>query len=156
MQCAAFAQTGDVTTEPVESISPSLLNSEQVEEEAATKAAPPAAKATTTALEPSDMMQEMPAALLQGLKKVSAETSSFEARIDKEVLFGNLVITVKKCVKSTTQDQPEDAALILIQDHKPEEQAVTVFSGWMFSSSPAISALEHPVYDITLLGCVGP
>jgi len=28
-----------------------------------------------------------------------------------------------------------------------------VFSGWMFSSSPAISALEHPVYDITLLAC---
>jgi hypothetical protein len=28
-----------------------------------------------------------------------------------------------------------------------------VFSGWMFSSSPAVSAMEHPVYDITLLSC---
>jgi len=27
------------------------------------------------------------------------------------------------------------------------------FSGWIFSSSPAISALEHPVYDLTLLAC---
>ena len=28
-----------------------------------------------------------------------------------------------------------------------------VFAGWMFSSSPAVSAMEHPVYDITLLSC---
>ena len=30
---------------------------------------------------------------------------------------------------------------------------ITVFSGWMFASSPAVSALEHPVYDVTLLAC---
>ncbi|MGB2533926.1 MAG: DUF2155 domain-containing protein [Candidatus Puniceispirillum sp.] len=29
-----------------------------------------------------------------------------------------------------------------------------VFAGWMFSSSPAVSAMEHPVYDITLLKCL--
>ena len=27
-----------------------------------------------------------------------------------------------------------------------------VFSGWMFSSS--LSAVEHPVYDVTLLNCI--
>ncbi len=34
-----------------------------------------------------------------------------------------------------------------------ENRYNTAFSGWMFSSSPAISALEHPVYDITVLEC---
>jgi len=29
-----------------------------------------------------------------------------------------------------------------------------VFSGWMFSSSPAVSALDHPVFDIWVLRCV--
>jgi len=28
-----------------------------------------------------------------------------------------------------------------------------IFMGWMFASSPAISGLEHPVYDITVLSC---
>jgi hypothetical protein len=28
-----------------------------------------------------------------------------------------------------------------------------VFTGWMFASSPALSALEHPVYDIWVVGC---
>ena len=30
-----------------------------------------------------------------------------------------------------------------------------VFSGWMFSSSPPLNALEHPVYDIWVLSCIG-
>ncbi|MBU3655480.1 MAG: DUF2155 domain-containing protein, partial [Alphaproteobacteria bacterium] len=33
---------------------------------------------------------------------------------------------------------------------------VTLFSGWMFASSPAVSALEHPVYDIVVLDCKNP
>ena len=28
-----------------------------------------------------------------------------------------------------------------------------IFSGWMFASSPALSALDHPVYDIWVLEC---
>ena len=28
-----------------------------------------------------------------------------------------------------------------------------VFSGWMFASSPALNALEHPVYDIWVIDC---
>ena len=39
---------------------------------------------------------------------------------------------------------------------KPGEAAVganRIFSGWMFKSSPALSALEHPVYDVGVLDC---
>jgi hypothetical protein len=28
-----------------------------------------------------------------------------------------------------------------------------LFSGWMFASSPALSALEHPVYDVWVIDC---
>ena len=27
------------------------------------------------------------------------------------------------------------------------------FRGWMFASSPALNALENPVYDISVLAC---
>ncbi|PZO87150.1 MAG: hypothetical protein DI626_04710, partial [Micavibrio aeruginosavorus] len=29
------------------------------------------------------------------------------------------------------------------------------FSGWMFASSPALSAMDHPVYDVWVLDCLG-
>ena len=28
-----------------------------------------------------------------------------------------------------------------------------LFSGWMFASSPGLSALEHPVYDVWVIRC---
>jgi len=31
-----------------------------------------------------------------------------------------------------------------------------VFSGWMFASSPGLSALEHPVYDVWVIECTPP
>jgi hypothetical protein len=30
---------------------------------------------------------------------------------------------------------------------------VSVFRGWMFASSPALAAMEHPVYDVWILDC---
>ena len=29
----------------------------------------------------------------------------------------------------------------------------SIFSGWMFASSPALSALEHPIYDVWVIDC---
>lgn len=34
-----------------------------------------------------------------------------------------------------------------------ELPANMVFSGWMFASSPALSALQHPVYDVWVIDC---
>jgi hypothetical protein len=31
-----------------------------------------------------------------------------------------------------------------------------IFSGWMFAESPALNAVEHPVYDIWLTECQAP
>ena len=42
-----------------------------------------------------------------------------------------------------------------IIEQKEGEAPVTRFSGWMFASSPALSAMEHPVYDLWVLDCTG-
>ena len=151
-------------------LEPSLLESEPVEDDisvvaeeddksgaetklpAVVDSPSPASSASSSAVA-ADLPLEYNTALLRGLKKVSAETSSFEARLDKKVNFGTLTITLKKCHKSKPEDRPENAALLLIEDNKPKEEPIVVFSGWMFSSSPAISALEHPVYDIAIIEC---
>jgi hypothetical protein len=95
-------------------------------------------------------------AVLQGLDKITARISTFDAPVDRSVRFGSLVITVRACVKRPPEEPPETAAFLQIEDVKAGEASVganRIFSGWMFRSSPALSALEHPVYDIGVLDC---
>ena len=49
-------------------------------------------------------------AVLQGLDKTTARISKFEAPVDKSVRFGELVITVRACVKHPPEEEPESAA----------------------------------------------
>lgn len=92
--------------------------------------------------------------LLQGLDKITARVSTIEAPMNKTVRFGSLEITAMACDKRPPEDLPESAAYLVIRDIRPDEGAVKLFRGWMFASSPALSALEHPVYDIWVLDCL--
>ncbi len=93
------------------------------------------------------------AAVLQGLNKITARVSEIEAPIEEVVRFGTLEITARTCYKAPPEEPPESASFLEIVDVKPGEPPVQLFSGWMFASSPALSALEHPVYDIWVLDC---
>ncbi len=101
-------------------------------------------------------MTPEPIAILQGLDKISARTSRIEAPVGASVKFGTLSITVRDCEQSAPEDTPENAAFVQIFETPPGEPTKRLFSGWMFSSSPALSGLEHPVYDVTLLACKAP
>jgi hypothetical protein len=95
-------------------------------------------------------------ALLQGLDKTTARVSRFEAPVDRPVRFGTLIITVRACVKRPPEEPPETTAFLEIDKTEPgaaEGETKRVFSGWMFASSPAISALEDPIYDVNVLDC---
>jgi hypothetical protein len=94
-----------------------------------------------------------PIAELQGLDKVAARVSQIEAPVGRSVNFGTLSILVRDCETSPPEDPPNNAAFLQIYETPLGEETKRLFSGWMFSSSPAISQLEHPVYDVTLLGC---
>ena len=94
-----------------------------------------------------------PVAVLEGLDKITARVSKFEAPVGTPVQFGTLAIRVRDCEKSPPEETPESAAFLEIDDTRTGEVRTRVFSGWMFASSPALSALEHPVYDVILLDC---
>lgn len=98
-------------------------------------------------------MTPEPIAILQGLDKISARTSRIEAPVGSTVQFGTLSIAVRDCEQSAPEDPPENAAFLQIYETPPGEDTKRLFSGWMFSSSPALSELQHPVYDVTLLAC---
>jgi len=96
------------------------------------------------------------AANLQGMDKVTARISSFEATIGETIRFGNLEIVVRACRKRPPEEQPESAAYLEIHEIKAGKPRRKVFDGWMFASSPALSAMEHPVYDVWVVDCKVP
>tara|TARA_B100001093_G_scaffold317915_1_gene303297 strand:- start:183 stop:638 length:456 start_codon:yes stop_codon:yes gene_type:complete len=93
-------------------------------------------------------------ARLQALDKITARISTVEAPVGAARFYGTLEITINRCAFHPPEEPPENAAFITVRDRGYDGLAPKhVFSGWIFSSSPAISALEHPVYDLTLLAC---
>ena len=95
----------------------------------------------------------MSGAVLEGLDKIAVKVSSFTLDNGQTKTFGTLAITLYGCLSSPPDETPEAAAFLKIIDNTPGLPAVEVFSGFMLASSPALSSLEHPVYDIWLKSC---
>jgi len=94
--------------------------------------------------------------VMQGLDKVTARVSTFEVPIGVGMRFGTLQIMVRSCDRTPPEEPPESAAFVEIHEMKPGERRTALFKGWMFASSPALNALEHPVYDVWVLECLVP
>ena len=91
--------------------------------------------------------------VLQGLDKVTARVWTFEARIGEAVRFGTLEIYPRFCDRTPPEEPPESKAFLDIYEARQGEERADLFHGWMFASSPALNALEHPVYDVWLIDC---
>lgn len=92
-------------------------------------------------------------AVLGGLDKITARVVTIEAPVGQPVRFGTLEIVARACKKRRPEESPESAAFLDIWDIKQGQPAQGVFRGWMFASSPALSAMEHAVYDVWVLDC---
>lgn len=100
-------------------------------------------------------MDNYPTARLRMLDKVTARTSTFDVKVDTTVRFGQLYIKPRACRKAPPIETPESAAFLQIWESTPKEKPQWIFSGWMFASSPALSAMDHPIYDVWVLDCIG-
>ena len=92
--------------------------------------------------------------ILGALNKVSGKISKIKIEDNDETYFGTLKIIVRTCKKSLPEDPPENSAFIQIWNQKFDKEEKKIFSGWMFSSSPSISALDHAVYDVWVIDCM--
>ncbi len=99
-------------------------------------------------------MTEYPRVKLQSLDKATARTMTFEAKVGSTLKFGSLYMRVQNCQKSSPIDEPESAAFLQIWEVDTNEKSDWVFSGWMFSSSPGLSAMDHPIYDVWVIECL--
>lgn len=101
----------------------------------------------------SEVPLESNLVVLQGLNKVMGRVYTLEVPLGTVARFENLEIISRKCVKSKPEEPLENTSLLEIREVKTDEEPKQVFLGWVFSSSPSISSLEHPVYDVTVISC---
>lgn len=92
--------------------------------------------------------------VLRGLDKVTGRLSTMTVNVGEKTTFGALDIYARVCYAHPPEETPENAAFLEIVEKKEEGQ-LKLFSGWMFSSSPALSAMDHAVYDVWVLKCQG-
>jgi hypothetical protein len=91
--------------------------------------------------------------ILGGLDKIAARTAKFEVNLKQKVFYNTLIVTALACKTRPPEEPPESAAFLEVQERKPDGTVQKIFSGWMFASSPALNALEHPVYDVWVVSC---
>ena len=84
------------------------------------------------------------------LDKVRAQASRAQVRVGQGTAFGTLTITVRHCVTRPADLPGDNAAFLEVADSRPNG---ATFRGWMLSGSPALSQLEHPLYDVRVMSC---
>jgi hypothetical protein len=115
-------------------------------------------------------------ATLRALDKITGRSTDIVVKVGEPVEFGSLRIELKACFQTPPDEVPESAAFLKVfsthvtgnellgmtleekaaAEPAAKEEAPVVFSGWMYASSPGLSALEHPVYDIWVIRCTAP
>ena len=101
------------------------------------------------------------AVMLRTLDKVTATTKDYTVKVGENLKYGSLTVAVKHCEKKPPEEVPETYAFLQITDKKrdgkgEEGEDEKLFSGWMMASNPAISALDHAVYDVWVIDCKVP
>lgn len=105
------------------------------------------AESALAAYEPTDT------AVLRWLDKVTGRVNTVEAWVGETIQIGTVVVEVQTCMTRPPEETPESAVFLKIFDVQPGQEQTQVFSGWMFASSPALSAMDHAVYDVWVLDC---
>ena len=114
---------------------------------------------------------QYPSATLRALDKITGRSTDIRVQTDTPIVFGSLNIEMKTCYQTPPEVPPESVAFLSIKSTQSvqvetmkdavdagevstvSEDNPKLFSGWMFASSPGLSALEHPVYDVWVINC---
>lgn len=97
-------------------------------------------------------------AIIQALDKVTAVSIRFAVPVGQQRRWRGLVFRVRAC-ETTAPDEPMRDSVAYVEifaQPRARDGAVDprrIFQGWMFASSPALSELEHPLYDAWVISC---
>lgn len=97
-----------------------------------------------------------PVAIFSGLDKITATITSFRVGLDETMRFGRIEVTPRACYSRPPTEEPKTTTFVEIDEILEDGSKKRIFSGWMFAESPGLNALEHPIFDVWLTGCVNP
>ena len=89
----------------------------------------------------------------QAMDKITGRVSIIEVPVGGMVEFGSFSVVLRSCKTRSPEEVPENFAFVDVADKSFGGEEYNIFKGWMFSSSPAVNAVEHPIYDVWLLKC---
>lgn len=92
-----------------------------------------------------------PVAVIRGLDKISGRVTDITLEVGRPAEYGRLTILAEACRRPPADEAPDAFVFLKVWDAKVTEGPV--FSGWMFASSPALSAMDHQRYDLWALRC---
>ena len=88
-----------------------------------------------------------------GIDKITGRITAFDVYIDETVQFGALQVTPRVCYTSPASETQQTDSFVEVDEITLDREIRRIFTGWMFSDSPGLNAVEHPVYDVWLKGC---
>jgi|TARA_B110000116_G_C16295597_1_gene341436 hypothetical protein len=88
------------------------------------------------------------------LDKITARVETVEINVNDHFLIDSLKLEIYACYKNPPEEIPENFVLLKIYDNINNKlENKLIYQGWMISSSPASTPLEHPIYDLWLKDC---
>ena len=91
---------------------------------------------------------------LKALDKITARTSLIKIEIGEKKNFGKLEIKPLKCSLTSSSGVDDNVAYIQVKDlSSKNNNQVFIYNGWIFSSSPTLRSIDHPIYDLWLVNC---
>ncbi|MGG7518027.1 DUF2155 domain-containing protein [Allorhizobium undicola] len=92
-------------------------------------------------------------AVFSGLDKITGRITEFDVYVNETVQFGALQVTPKVCYSRDSSEAQHVDAFVQVEEITLDRKIRRIFSGWMFADSPALNAVEHPIYDVWLKDC---
>ena len=86
------------------------------------------------------------------LNKTTNKVSTKDILVSSKITWETLNIEVLYCGSTPPTEIPEDYVLIDVHD-TINNVNTNIYKGWMISSSPDVTPLENPIYDLWLLDC---
>jgi hypothetical protein len=125
---------------------------------------PPPPQPANTSPQPDDtVVTETPTqkiengrAIFSGLDKITGRIISFDAAIGETVQFGALQVTARACNTRPPTEPTNTDAFVEVDEVTLQGEIKRIFTGWMFTASPGLHAVEHPIYDVWLTDCASP
>ena len=87
------------------------------------------------------------------LNKTTNKVSTKDILVSSKISWETLNIEVLYCGSTPPTEIPEDYVLIDVYDTINNENT-NIYRGWMISSSPDVTSLQNPIYDLWLVDCI--